>query len=146
MSFSLFPIMAANTLFLTVCNLLPNRVPKIHNQQSLMHRWRSSSRWGSEHLVSSFSYKDGRYFVYDCLQPLALQITQDTPRYTTNNRWRCVDSHSRDGAGRVSQSVLSVQAAKNVFMTVCNLSAVWLPRTQDQTSMTLRQCPFQYII
>jgi len=30
----------------------------------------------------------------------------DYPRYTTNNRWRCVDAHSHDGARRVSLSLL----------------------------------------
>ena len=32
---SLDSIMVANTMFLAVCNLLPPRLPKIHNQQSL---------------------------------------------------------------------------------------------------------------
>ena len=53
----LFPMKTANKLFMTVCNLLPPRIPKIHNQQLLMLRWRLFSRWGREHVAFSFSYK-----------------------------------------------------------------------------------------
>ena len=35
MSLSLFPIMAVNTSFMTVCYLSPARLPKIHDQGSL---------------------------------------------------------------------------------------------------------------
>jgi len=56
----------------------------------------------------------------------------------TNNRWRSVDAHFHDGAGRVLLSVLPIKAAKNSFMTEYNLSEVWFPRTHDQKSLTLR--------
>ena len=36
------------------------------------------SRWGRERFTSSASYKGGHYFICDCLQPITLQITQDT--------------------------------------------------------------------
>ena len=38
-SLPLFTIKAANTLFMTLYNLSPSRLPKIHNQQSLTLRW-----------------------------------------------------------------------------------------------------------
>jgi len=31
-----------------------------------------------EHVAFSFSYKGSQYFVFDCLQPVATQIAQDT--------------------------------------------------------------------
>jgi len=50
----------------------------MQGQQSLTLRWRSFSRWGRVHVAFSFSSKGSQYIVYDCLQPGALQITQDT--------------------------------------------------------------------
>jgi len=50
----------------------------MQGQQLLMLRWCTFSRWGSEHVTFCFFYKGGQYFVYDCLQPVAVQITQDT--------------------------------------------------------------------
>jgi len=78
MSFSLCLIKAANTLFMTVSNLLHYRLPKIHDQQSLMLRRHSVSIWGREQLAFSVSYNGSQYFVYDRLQHVALEITQDT--------------------------------------------------------------------
>jgi len=50
----------------------------IQGQQSLTLLWHSFSRWGRDHVTFSFSYKGWQYFVYDCLLPVATQITQDT--------------------------------------------------------------------
>jgi len=47
-SLSLLPIKRVNTAFITICNLLPLRWPKIYNQQSLTLCWHSISRWGRE--------------------------------------------------------------------------------------------------
>jgi len=38
----------------------------------------SFSRWDSEHFAVSSFYKGGQYFVYECVQPVSPQITQDT--------------------------------------------------------------------
>jgi len=62
----------------------------------------------------------------------------------TKNRWCSVDAHFHDGAGRVLQSVLPIKAAKNTSMTDYNLSEVWLPRTHDQKSLTLRWRSFSW--
>jgi len=78
MSFSLFLIEVANALFMTVCNLLACWLPKIHDQQSLTLGRCTFSRLGREYVIVCFSYKDGQYFVFDRLQPVPLQITQDT--------------------------------------------------------------------
>jgi len=64
----------------------------------------------------------------------------DYPIYTTNNCWHSVDAHFHDGTGGVSHSVLPIKVANNSFMTVCNLLAVWLPRTHDQKSLKLDWC------
>jgi len=75
---SLLPIKPANTAFMTICNLLTRRLPKIHDRGSLMHRCRSFSWWGRENCPVSFTYEGSQCFVYDNLQPIAQQITQDT--------------------------------------------------------------------
>jgi len=102
----------------------------MHGQQLLTLHWRSLSRWGREQVVFSLSYKGSQYFVYDCLQPLSPQITHNTQP-------TIVDAHLEDGAERVSQSVLPKMVATKSSMTICNLSAVWSPWTQDQKWLTL---------
>jgi hypothetical protein len=62
----------------------------------------------------------------------------------TKNRWRSVDAHIHDGAGRVLLSVIPIKAAKNSVVTDYNLSEVWLPRTYDHKSLTLRWCSFAW--
>jgi len=47
-------------------------------QQLLTHGWCTFSKWGREHVAFSFPYKGSQYFVYDWLQPVAPQITEDT--------------------------------------------------------------------
>ena len=47
-------------------------------QQSFTLHWRSFLRWGRERFTSSGFYEGGHYFIYDCLQPVTPQITQDT--------------------------------------------------------------------
>jgi len=77
MFFSRCPIKVANTLFMTVCNLLPYGLPKIHDQQLLMLHWCSFSRWGRESIEVCFAYKGGQKFIYKCLQPIGGVITPD---------------------------------------------------------------------
>jgi len=57
----------------------------------------------------------------------------DYPKYTHNNRWYSIDDHFQDGVWMVSQSVLPIKESINSYMTVSNLSAVWLPTMHDQT-------------
>jgi len=66
----------------------------------------------------------------------------DFPGHMTKNRWRSVDAHFDDGAGRVLLSVLPIKTAKNSFVTDYNLSEVLFPRTHDQKSLTLSWCSF----
>jgi len=54
---------------------------------------------------------------FDCQQPVAPLIAHDTQS-------TIVDAQFQDGAGRVSQSVFPIMAARNSFVTVCNLSVV----------------------
>jgi len=75
---SLWPIKAANTSLMTICNLSPARLTKIYDQESLTLRWRSFSWWGRQCFTFSFAYNGSQYFVYDYLQPIATQITHDT--------------------------------------------------------------------
>jgi len=69
---------AANDLFLTVCNLSHPILPTIHDQQLLTLRWRTFLRWGREGIAICFAFKGSQWFLYDCLQPVAPHITQDT--------------------------------------------------------------------
>jgi len=66
------------------------------------------------------------------------------PWYLTNNRWRSVDAHFHDGAGRVLHSVLPRKDAKNSLMTGYNQWEMWFPRTHDQKSLTLRWRSFSW--
>ena len=50
---SLLPVKPANTSFMTIGNLLPPRLSKIHDQESLMLRWRSFGH-GCIHIMQSF--------------------------------------------------------------------------------------------
>jgi len=68
----------------------------------------------------------------------------DFPRCITKNRWRSVDAHFHDGAGRELLSVLPIKAGKNTFMTEDNLLEVWFPRIHDQISLTLRWRSFSW--
>jgi len=96
-------------------------------------------------LTHIFMMGQGGYCNLFCLWrppkiPLWLTTTYwrcDFPERMTTNRWRSVDAHFHNGAGRVLQSVLPIKAAKNTFMSNDNLSEVWFPRTHDQKSLTL---------
>ena len=50
----------------------------MESQQSLPLCWCSFSRWGRECFTFYFDYKGSQYFIYDNLQPVTPQITQDT--------------------------------------------------------------------
>jgi len=60
-SLRLLPIKEANTSFMTVCNRLPLRLPKMQYQQLLTLHWRSFPGWGREHVSPLFDYKGGQY-------------------------------------------------------------------------------------
>jgi len=61
-SLSLFPLMAPNTSFINVCNLLPLRLPMMHDQKSLMLHCHSFLWWGRER-VSVCSDYNGIQFI-----------------------------------------------------------------------------------
>jgi len=50
----------------------------VEGQQLLTLRWRSFSTWGRECFTFLFAYQGSQYSVYDFIQPVALQINQDT--------------------------------------------------------------------
>jgi len=50
------PLKASNTLFMTVCNQSPPRLPRIHDQQSLTLRWRSFSGHRRAHVSLHFDH------------------------------------------------------------------------------------------
>ena len=107
----------------------------MEGQQLLTLRGRWFSRWGRERFTFSFAYQGSQYSVYDYMEPVTLQITQDTWP-TIMGALLTLIFH--DWAGSTLHSILPKKVAENSFMTDCNLSAVWLPRTHDQKLLTLR--------
>jgi len=85
---------------------------------------RSFSCWGREHFTFSFGYKGSQYFVYDYLQPVTHQITQDTwPRIvdaplTLNLPW-VYQQYSIIGYGIVHHS--------NWFRSLSSILIYFLP-------------------
>jgi len=83
------------------------------------------------------------WLIFICRQPIlriwlfATCRPPDYPRFVTNNRWRSIDTHLQDVAGSVWQSVWSIKAANNSFVTACNLLAVWIPRMHNQKLLIL---------
>jgi len=69
----------------------------------------------------------------------------DFPGRMTKDRWRSVDTHFHDGAGRVLQSVLHIKAANDCFMTDYNLSEEWFPGAHHQKSLTLCWHSFSWL-
>jgi len=63
-------------------------------------------------------------------------------RCKTDIHGRSVDAHFYGGVGRVSLSLLPIKVANNLFMNICNLSHVRLPRMPDEKSFTLHWCSF----
>jgi len=60
-SLSHFIIYVANTLFMTVCNLLPPTLPKILDQQSMILHWCSVPRSVRSHVSVCFDHQCGQY-------------------------------------------------------------------------------------
>jgi len=110
---SLFHIKVGITLFMTVWNQSPHRLPTMQNQKLLMLHWGSFSRWGREHVRFSFSYKGGQYFIYDCLEPITTQITKDA---RPKNCCCTVDAHYQDGVESVLLLLLPIKAANTLVM------------------------------
>jgi hypothetical protein len=54
------------------------RVTIMKGQQSLTLRRHSFSSWGREHFTFSCAYQRSQYSVYEYLQPVIPQITNDT--------------------------------------------------------------------
>jgi hypothetical protein len=131
-----------------MCNLSPPRLPMIHDQQSLTLCWRSFSWWGMEGIAISFADKGSHKCLYDWIHPIGGDISQHAwPKIVDaplTLRWRSVDAHFHDRAGRVLLSVLPIKAARNSFMTDYNLSEVWFPRTDNQKSLTLHWRSFSW--
>ena len=71
-------------------NLSPCRLPKIHDQELLTLLWRSFSWQGRESFTFSFSYKGIQYFVYDYVQSIIPQITQDTWPQIVDAPWTLI--------------------------------------------------------
>jgi len=75
MSFSLLPVTAACTASMNICNQSPLRLTMKYGQKSLMLHWHIFSKYGRESVAFSFAYKCGLYVIYECLHPIAIQIT-----------------------------------------------------------------------
>jgi len=96
---SLFAMKAANTMFLTVCNLLPPRLPKIHDHQLLMLRWPSFSGCGRGVCLFILITKAANTSKINCDVPMSILHdyqyyiwmwpSMRNPKHTTGDRnWR----------------------------------------------------------
>ena len=77
MSLAHLPNQVANSFITEVGEQAPYWLPIMRAQISLTLSWRLFSRWGRECVTSSFAYEGSQYLIYDCLQPISTQITQD---------------------------------------------------------------------
>jgi len=68
---------AATTSYINYCHIVTLGVPKIQRQQSLTLQWRTVSACDRECAAIFFNSKESQYFVYEWLQPIATNVTQD---------------------------------------------------------------------
>jgi len=66
----------------------------------------------------------------------------DYPKCNTKNCWCSVDAHFQNGAGRVSLSLLHIQAAYTSFMIVCIQLPLRISKLQDKKSLNRRWLSF----
>jgi len=127
--------MAANSLFIGVCDQEPFRLPGMQDQISLMLCWRSFSWWGRERVAFSFAYKRYQYFHYVYSLPSRVFITRLTGP-------KIVDTHFQDGASSVLHSLFPIKDAKTSIMYIHYQITFLLPDLQHQTSLMLHWCSF----
>jgi len=106
----------------------------IEAQQSFTLIWCSFSSWGRVRFTFCFSYKGTQYFVYDCLQPVAPQITQDT-RPTIVDALLTLILMMGQGGNRYLCCKFKV--ANSSLMTVYNQSPPRLPKLHNKQSLML---------
>jgi len=73
---AVFPIQVANTLFITVWNHSPLRLPRMQDQKSLTLRWCSLSGWTKECVAIICACEGSQYFDYVSPQPTQFSITR----------------------------------------------------------------------
>jgi len=71
-------IKAAISFVIDTCDQVPLMLWKMQDQKLWTLPWCSFSRWGRERFAFSYNFKGCLYFVYDSVQPVAPQITQNT--------------------------------------------------------------------
>jgi len=80
-SLSVLPLKEANTLIMYNNDQVTFQLPDLQDQKLLTLCRRSFSEWGREGVTLSFAHTGNLYLIYDYLQPIATQITQDaTPK------------------------------------------------------------------
>jgi len=70
-------IQVANAFIIHHSQQVSYQLPDLQYQISFTLCWCSFSEWSREHFTLSFAYTDSQYLIYDCLQPIAAQSTQD---------------------------------------------------------------------
>jgi len=77
-SWLFWPTTLAKTTYIDNTDYIALWSTMMQGEQSLTFCWCLFSRWGREHVTLSFSNTRSQYVVYDCLQPVATYITQET--------------------------------------------------------------------
>jgi len=105
---SLFTIKAANASFMALYNLSPPRLPKIHDQQSLMLHWCSFSGCGRVHVSVCFDHEGGQY-IKNNQWFTNVNILQLTVAYLNATRdsetWNAETEIGTDGSSQSRQTV-----------------------------------------
>jgi hypothetical protein len=138
---SLLPIDVANTWFMTVCNLLPGWLSKIHDQESFTVCWWSidihfhHGAGSVSHSLLPLEASNASFMTICNLLPTWLPKIHDQESLTVC--WRSVDAHFHHGAGSVSLPLLLIEAANTSFRALRNLSPARVSKIHDQESLTL---------
>jgi hypothetical protein len=80
LSLSILPMKTSYQSFMYGCNQSPCRLTMMAGQTLLTLHCRSLSECGREGVSFSFAFKCSLYHIYERLNPIATQITQDTRR------------------------------------------------------------------
>jgi len=64
-------------MIMDLCDKVSLLLPKMQNHKSLSLHGRSFSSRRREGIAIAFAYKGSQSFLYDCMQPIIHQMTQD---------------------------------------------------------------------
>ena len=133
-SHSLLPIKSANTSFMTICNLSPPRLPKMHDQESLTLRWHSFLRGGSNIVMNILHHRVADALIMGQRRCTALWVSMMQDQKLSTLHWRSF----LGGGSDIVTTFLPIKAADELIMGQRHSVALRLAKMQDQKLLTLR--------